>query len=249
MMNLFAEIVFNKEEHTYTLNGRALPSVTGLLKQVKPPFEREYWAERKAAERGVPAEAVLAEWEEAGRRSMAYGREVHAYIEQMLLGVADPGDPFLRLTERLPEMESFERFWGVMAGEMTVQHVEWVIGDAELGVAGTTDAVLFSPETGRYHLWDWKTGGKFNTHNRFGRKLLPPFEYLDDCELSVYSLQLSAYRLVVERNTDLAVGDGYILHLGKDGYFRAYQALDLRDAVKAWLTGLGVSDGQAEGGG
>lgn len=104
-----------------------------------------------------------------------------------------------------------------------------------MGIAGTVDALLLSNDGHRLsHVWDWKTGKEFKTENRF-QNLLPPFEDLPDSDLSAYSLQLSLYRLIIERNTSLEVGDCYIAHLDPVGGYHIHKALDLRERVESWL--------------
>jgi hypothetical protein len=61
----FSKILFFKHNHTYHYDGRQLPSVTSLVNRLKPPFDSEYWAQRKAEERGIEKAAILAEWDAA----------------------------------------------------------------------------------------------------------------------------------------------------------------------------------------
>lgn len=238
-MTPFSSIKFNKKHHTYTLNGRRLPSVTTLINQLKPPFDRDYWSQKKADERGVPVQTILDEWDAKRQAGQDRGNRIHQYIQRVLLGMAPVDDPFLSLNDRLPEMDGFDAFWSQIFDETTLHRTEWIIGESELNVAGTADALLFSHQTNRYHPWDWKTGDKFRTDNPF-QKLLPPFDDLDDCELVTYSLQISIYRLILRRNTVLDLGDSYILHLSEaypTGY-HVYKAIDFCDRAQAWLQSL-----------
>lgn len=231
----FTEIVFSQEAHAYTYHGRPLTSVSRIISQLKPPFDREGVAAKSAAKRGVSVAEILAEWDTASKTALAKGTRVHEWITKKLRGEAEPqGDMFLALNQRLPEMDAFERFWNEKPIDAPPVHIEWVVGDAELGIAGTADAVLVGPYG--THLFDWKTGAKFTTENRF-QKLLAPFDDLDDCELNSYSLQLSLYRLMIERNTDLELDNSYIVHLTTEGEYRLHRALDLRERLGAWVEG------------
>lgn len=231
----FANIQFNKASHGYTLNGRRLTSVTKIISQLKPPFDADYWSQKKADERGVTKEVILQEWDAKRQASIERGDRVHDYIQKVLLGLmTTPVDPFLALNTDLPEMRAFDTFWGHLAAKIKVRNTEFVIGDEELGLAGTTDALFYSLVTEYHHVWDWKTGEKFKIGNRFG-SLLPPFDDLDDCEWIIYSLQTSLYRLIIERNTHIVTGDSYILHLDPQGTFTVHQALDLRERLLGWL--------------
>lgn len=240
----FTQITFDKEHHTYTYQGQRLQGVTSVVYKLKPPFDPDgSIAERSAAKAGVTVEEIKAKWEAGRKASMERGSRVHEAIAKYLRGESDntTGDRFLALNDKLPEMRVFEALWAMMENSGDKAHaVEWVIGDAELGIAGTCDLVLYcniGTHLGEgeecYHLFDWKTGAKFETSNRFG-KLLEPFSDLDDCEFNIYSIQLAAYRLMIERNTGRQLGDSYIVHLREDGH-QFHKALDLRQRVEAWL--------------
>lgn len=234
MSTNFAEIIFNPTTHSYTYHGAPLTSVSKTIAQLKPAFDREGIAAKKAAQRGCTVADVLAEWDMASRVAMARGTRVHEWIAQSLRGeLPVQTDMFLALNQRLPEMDAFNKFWVERPGAgIPAIEVEWVIGDSDLGIGGTVDCVIANGDT--LHILDWKTG-KFSTENRF-QKCLMPFNDLDDCEYVNYSLQLSLYRLIVERNTDYKLGAGYIVHLMPDGMFWVHPALDLRGRLIEWLT-------------
>lgn len=230
----FAAIEFDPQWHTYKLNGQRLQSVTKTIGQLKKPFDKEYWANKKAAERGVEPQVILAEWEAKGKASIERGNRVHEHIETVLLGQPVADDPFLMMNDRLPELDAFDKFWEKARVTMAAAAVEWVVGDAALGLAGTCDTMFMSYKTNQLHIFDWKTGSKFETVNKFGR-LAAPFDDLEECQLTIYSLQVSLYRLMIERNTGLALGDSYIVYLSGNQY-TIHKALDLRERLEAWLT-------------
>ncbi len=186
-MNTFSNIIFDRRKHIYTLDGQRLPSVTSYVNKLKTPFDADYWSKRKAKERGISPQTILAEWDEKRRRSQEKGTQIHEYIEGVLLdqGHEQTDDPFLAYN-RLPEMDVFDQLWRRVGGDLDIHQVEWVIGDAQLKVAGTVDAVFYSYQTELYHVWDWKTNSKFRTNNRF-QTLLSPFGDLDECEFTNYS--------------------------------------------------------------
>lgn len=233
----FSAIGFDPEQHRYFIGDRELTGITRKLKELQKPFDRIGNANRVAAREGRAVEAVLAEWDAKGERSRVLGTAVHDYIKVSLLGNGVSIDPFLSLnTKMYDEFTTFDNFWMKLSLKTSYlqEHVEWIIGDEELGLAGTLDTMLFSSETGLYHIWDWKTGS-FDTYNKF-QNLLHPFSHLDACKLHIYSLQVSLYRLIVERNTNLILGDSYIVHLTPTAH-QVYKAVDLRAPLLAWLQG------------
>lgn len=235
MQTNFSQIQFDKARHSYTYHGRKLTSVTRVINQLKPPFDADYWSQKKADERGVSKEVILAEWDQKRDASISKGIRVHEHIESVLTGQATTEDAFLALNDKLPEMDAFDVLWQTLAGQVEVEQIEWVIGDGNLGIGGTVDTMLFGRNTNLHHVWDWKTNKSFKTENRF-QTLLAPFDDLDDCEFNVYSLQASLYRLIIDNNTNLNLGDSYIVHLSQQGAYRLHKALDLRDRLSAWLS-------------
>lgn len=212
MSTNFKDIQFNAEYHTYTLNGQRLNNVSRAIKEFQIPFDRD----------GIARDAKG----EAGR---ALGTRVHQYIQNTLLGNIGQSDPFLSLNGLLPEEKTFNQLWANLEGVIIKpDHVEMVIGDSRLGIAGTLDSLLLNTDTGLHHVWDFKTG-KFDIDNPW-QNLLPPFDDLSDCKLNMYSLQVSLYRLILQRNTALKLGDSYIVHLSKMGY-KIHKALDLTERL------------------
>ena len=229
MQTDFSQIVFNQEEHRYYLNSQELISTTSYIKRFQKPFDRDLVARRVADREGRAIEEVLTDWDAKFLASQQLGIKVHRHIEVILNAYKNEtnikyDDPFLALN-KCPEIEAFNQFWATLSRKaLRVHETEWIIGDAELGLAGMVDALLYNRGTG-YHLWDWKTG-KFDTVNQW-ENLLPPFADMDASKLNIYSLQVSLYRLIVERNT-VEIGDSYLLHLSPDGNYYIHKAVDFR---------------------
>lgn len=236
MSHIFDQIVFDEATHTYTLDGQPLTSVGRTLDRVKPAFDEQRIAERSAAKGGRTVGEVLDEWKAKREASLALGTRVHSHIERVLTRQHNPlkPDPFLALNKSLPEEEAFDAFWAQLGHRLTLERAEWIIGDATLGLGGRPDAIFQSPDTGQFHLWDWKTG-KCEDSNRW-ESLLRPFDDLPNCAVSIYSLQASLYRLILERNTEMIFGDSYLLHLQSSGEFRVIRVDDYRERLLTWLT-------------
>ena len=50
-----------------------------------------------------------------------------------------------------------------------------------------------------FDVWDWKTNREFNFFDQFGYKtLFRPFDHMQSCQWSVYTLQLSVYTYMYE---------------------------------------------------
>lgn len=227
----FSQIQFNPAYHTYTHDGQRLKNVTTYIRQFEQPFDKDYWSRRKADERGISVEEILAEWEEKAAMSREKGTRFHNHIEAVLTGHADPDDPYLQLNETMPEIQAFNSLWCSLGAMVNVVKCEWVVGDLKYGIAGTVDALLFNPVTETYSIFDWKTGKPMDSG--YGN-LLEPFDSLAATNLNKYSLQTSLYRLIVERNTKYRIDNCYIAHFSEKGG-QIHKALDLRGELLAIL--------------
>ena len=82
------EFIFNESAHTYHFEGIKYDSVTTFLKKFKVPFDREYWSNRKAQERGVDVSVVKEEWQQKANVANVLGTAVHKWIEDFWSGDA-----------------------------------------------------------------------------------------------------------------------------------------------------------------
>lgn len=233
----FSQIIFDASEHTYTYQGHRLTGANRKIKEIQQPFNREQAAQRVSERQHRTVEDILTEWTLKGDAGKQKGVEVHEHIMKVLTGDNGPvEDPFLVVNKPLPEITAFNDVWTAIRPDIILEpdFVEWVIGDQDLAVAGTLDTMFYSHKTELLHIWDWKTG-KFEHYNRF-QNLLPPFQDLHDCQMNVFSLVTSLYRLMVERNRpDLSLGDPYLVHLSSSGHYQIHRAFDFRVRLLAWL--------------
>jgi hypothetical protein len=239
MPTRFSDIVVDSVNHGYRIGDKNLVSVTTVLKSVIPEFDKDSISLKMAERSGVTQAEILRQWEAKGAKSRDKGTRLHQYIEDVMAGKVDP--IMGRVNDRLPEMDAFDDAWTKLRAELDAKVVkqEFVVGDEELGVAGRVDSLIsilpYKAKSRLACIFDWKTGSKFEVTNRY-EKLLPPFHAYDNCKLNEYSIQLSLYRLIMERNKpDIQLSDGYILHLREDGTYQLHRARDFREEIAEWL--------------
>jgi hypothetical protein len=234
-MQAFSNIVVDSENHGYSINNKSLISATTLVSRLKPDFDKDGISKRVAQRDGVSQEEILRQWEKKGEQGRDRGTRLHTYIEDLMI---EKIDPITRaINERLPSMNAFDKAWEKMTSKLKAKllHQEIVVGDEQYCTAGRVDAI-FEIEVKQMkstHIFDWKTG-KFRIDNQY-EKLLPPFDDVDICELNAYSIQLSLYRLIIEKNTNLKFGESYLVHLTDDGPYMMHRARDFRSRLHEWL--------------
>ena len=57
----FNNIKFHDKEHIYYLDKVRTKSVTSIIGEYKHPFDKDYWSQKKADERGISKEEILKE--------------------------------------------------------------------------------------------------------------------------------------------------------------------------------------------
>jgi hypothetical protein len=190
---------FNKENVEYT-------SVTRLLKGLQIPFDREGMSTRMAqsiaADTGIPFEQakreLLSEWEEKKNSSIVKGDYVHDGLEKYTL-----------TGEVVEAMEKPVAFLQNLLKEYYRFYPEVILHSHKYKIAGRSDLVLQRQKNKSpvFDITDYKTneskGICFDSISRkdgvkhFNKFLLPPFDYLEDCNYVIYSLQLSIYAFMI----------------------------------------------------
>ena len=142
------------------------------------------------------------------------GTAVHSYAEYLLANKQLE----INIDEHLRDAYNkccaiFDKFYNDSKESLIPIKSELVIGDKNFGVCGMVDQLFWNEKEQQYQIWDWKTNKEINKNSKFKKKMLAPITYLDECEFSSYALQLSLYRYIIEKNTQIKIGSSYLLHI------------------------------------
>jgi len=226
----FNNIKYYDKPHKYYIDDKELTSVTTFIGGFKEKFDEEYWSKKKAKERGITQKEILAEWKNKALTSTEKGTAFHEYAENYLTNrifpfpqeqidnVLGEGNDVKERFDKLVIL--FEEFYKQSYGRLIPIRAELVVGDKELGICGMVDQLFFNEKSGKLEIWDWKTNKKIDRNNRW-QQFKEPVSHLDVCELNTYSLQLSLYKYIITRNTNIDLGDSYIVWFNEknDKYF------------------------------
>jgi ATP-dependent exoDNAse (exonuclease V) beta subunit len=85
-------------------------------------------------------------------------------------------------------------------------------------------------------IWDYKTNKEIKMSNSYGNKYLKPISHLDECEMNTYSLQLGLYKHIIEKNTNLKIGDSYLIWINENSdNYKVYKCKDLQAELKLMI--------------
>ena len=117
--------------------------------------------------------------------------------------------------------------------------MELVVGDEDYGLGGMVDCLFYNKKSNMLEVWDYKTNKAINTKNNYGQRFKKPIEHLDVCEINTYSLQLSLYKHIIEKNTNLKIGNCYLIWISeKNKNYKVFKCKDLETEIKLMLEQL-----------
>lgn len=181
----------------YNREGVEYMSVSKLLGTLGTKFDSEGVAARVAKRDGKTKEEVLAEWAAIAKNSTDHGTRIHNALER-----------YKKFAQILPEDEDLrEMIVDVCKNYKDYYQVydELTLYNDECLLAGTSDMIcmISKSATSKFDVEDYKTNVRngIETFNKYGQRLNPPFDYLEDCSFVKYSLQLSIYAYMFEQLT------------------------------------------------
>jgi ATP-dependent exoDNAse (exonuclease V) beta subunit len=230
-MNIYKELAkfnvvkFYDDEHKYFIREQELISGTGFVGQFKEKFDSKGQSVKSAKKKGVSVEEILAEWDFKGDFSRTKGTLLHNYAENYWQNKVLPLDYTIYdekfgeglMKERLEEcIRMFHNFYNESNSALIPIALELVIGDAELGVGGMVDGLFWNQKHGELQIWDYKTNKEIADYSKYKKRMKIPINFLHDCELEGYSIQLNLYKYIIERNTNLKIGRCYLVHIHEE---------------------------------
>lgn len=210
-------------EHVYIhrVTGKVFTSVTKVLGSIEPHFEGDRIAENIAKQSdanpkknpayiGMNKEQILDYWQQLNDSANEYGTYVHEIVEEYLLSnkMLLTDDPF--------KIKVIKAYNDLKVDEGIEIYPERVMFSEEYELAGTADLKIDINEE-FFDIGDWKTNKEFNFFDNFGFKtLLKPFDHMQSCQYSIYSMQLSIYALMCEMETGMKCRQIWIGYWNKE---------------------------------
>lgn len=242
-MNVFLELAkFNKikyydEPHKYYIGEKELISGTTFVGLYKPKFDSVAMAKSSAGKKGVDPADLLAEWDLKKRIASVRGTLFHAFAENYLGNKIFPYDASMAAEisqeEDLikpiydPCVDLWLEFYRDSSQTLIPIRSELVVGDEEWGTSGMIDQLYWNMKMEEFQIYDWKTSKEIRDKSKYGKRMKAPIAFLPDCEMTSFGLQLSLYKLMVERNTGIKIGRMYVIHVHES--LDRYQIIPIPD--------------------
>lgn len=232
-------VILNSGPHTYTdSNGRSFKSVSRLLNDIEIPFDSEGISMIMAKGSKIKQVEILAEWKAKADSSIEKGNFIHDNLEQYhKFGTCDEKLKDV-ITQIKPLYSNYYRVYS-----------EVMLSDHEFCVAGQTDFVVQRQKikSSLYDFYDYKTnqakGIVFDSINRkqdpwkhYNKFFLDPLSHLEDCNYNRYSLQISLYAYIAQKQYGINIGRLAIIFIDNDFKVQIYPVAYLQNEAELLLS-------------
>lgn len=180
---------------------------------------------------GMSQEQIKEYWKQLNDEANEYGTKVHNIVENYLLAnkwYFPPDDE-----EGLFEQKVIDGYNKLKIDEGITMWPERILFSEQYELAGTSDLIIDIDEK-FFDCCDYKTNKVFNFYNPYGYETLKkPFDYLQACQWSIYTLQLSVYCYMYELETARKCRQIYVLYWDKVlEEFRKIQIMYMKNEAK-----------------
>lgn len=225
-------ITFEEVGHKYTINGETnYTSVTTWLKKFFYPFNDELiitnmmkspkWPENKYY--GKTKEEIKKLWRDNCSEAAKLGTEMHKMFEDHYNGLTISNSGF--------EYDCFQNFLNDHTHLIPFRS-EWTVYDEKIRLSGSIDMVFIN-EDGTLSIYDWKrckSMDKTVSFNKYGKA---PIKHIPDTNFWHYSIQLNAYKYILENNYGYTIKDMYLIciHPELDSNYQKHEVLPMDISV------------------
>ena len=213
----FKGFVFYPQDHHYEYKGQRVGmSVTRLIEEYTNEFDSQAIAEKVAVRDNKSVQEVLDEWEYKNKFACEKGSTCHEYAQSLWSGEEWIYKPFNNNCEEYQQAVKKICSQAIMFKydyQDRLEHLadEYVIGSEEYDIASAIDHLFINKLTGGLVLVDYKTNSDIHKTEKYAKNMKVPLSHLKDYTLNHYYIQLSIYKYLVEKYTNLKIEEMFIV--------------------------------------
>lgn len=226
----FGDFKFYEQDHHYEYKGeRVGMSVTRLIEDYTNEFDSQSIAEKVAERDNKSVQEVLDEWEYKNKFACAKGSTCHEFAQSLWSGnewnwidFNDDHDYNMAVIKIQNQAHNFYNDY-----KDRLEHLadEFVIGSEEYDIASAIDHLFINKLTGGLVLVDYKTNSDIHKNEKYAKKMKVPLSHLKDTTLNHYAIQLSIYKYIVEKYTNLKFEEMFIVWFSEN--IENYQIIEV----------------------
>ena len=237
----FEDFKFFESDHHYEYKGQRVGiSVTRLIEDYTNDFDAEAIAEKVAIKNNVSIQDVLNEWDYKNKFACVKGSTCHEYAQSLWSATPYERLKFDDSPEFIKAVLTIQRqaMNFKMDYEDRLEHLadEYVIGSEEYNIASAIDHLFINKLTGGLVLVDYKTNSDIHKNEKYAKNMKVPLSHLKDFTLNHYYIQLSIYKYIVEKYTNLKIEEMFIVYFSEN--IENYEIIEipyLKDEVEKIL--------------
>ena len=217
----FGDFKFFEDDHHYEYKEQRVGiSVTRLIEEYTNEFDAETIAEKVAIRDGKTIQEVLDEWKYKNEWACEKGHLGHLYAQsrwndelyQETLNECYKG--FKIDLEHI--FKQADNFYNDYKDRLEHLADEYVIGSEEYDIASAIDHLFINKLTGGLVLVDYKTNSDIHKNEKYAKNMKVPLSHLKDTTLNHYAIQLSIYKYLVEKYTNLKIEEFFIVYMSEN---------------------------------
>ena len=220
----FGDFKFFENDHHYEYKGERVGiSVTRFIENYVNEFDSEAVAEKVAIKSGKKQQEVLDEWDYKNKFACEKGSTCHEYAQilwkyydgiNFVQNIFDGSKEYLEAVNKIyKQAENFNLDY-----RDRLEHLadEYVIGSEEYDIASAIDHLFINKLTGGLVLVDYKTNSNIHKNEKYAKQMKAPLTHLKDYTLNHYYIQLSIYKYLVEKYTNLKIEEMFIVYFSEN---------------------------------
>ena len=229
-LQFFKGIDFHEEEHFYTLNDyRFGISATSLIETYAQEFDSDGISQMVANKRGISQKEVLDEWKKENEFSCIKGSCIHLKAQSLWMGT-DYEIDYNTIDDTI-DKDRLKKEYDIMSKQATdfyndykdmydMIQDEFIVWSKEFDIAGSIDGIMYNKNTQQCCILDFKSNKDLQFKSKYRKKMKVPLHELDDVNGQHYYIQLSIYKYLIEKYTNIKVDELFIVYfnINADSY-------------------------------
>ena len=227
LTDTFKEFKFFEKDHHYEFKDKRVGiSVTSLIGQYENEFDKYNIASIVANRDKKDITQVLKEWQYKADFACTKGSTCHEFAqtrwtkEPYVLDKFDDSDEYLNAVLKIQKqaVNFYEDYKDVFESLFA----ELIVGSEEFDIASAVDHLFYNKLTGGLVLVDYKTNSVLKGYNddgksnRYAKPMKVPLSHIKDITLFHYYIQLSIYKYIIEKYTNLKVDEMFIVYFSEN---------------------------------
>ena len=221
-LQYFKGIDFHEEQHFYTLNDHRFGiSATSLIETYAQEFDSDGISQMVANKRGISQKEVLDEWKKENEFSCIKGSCIHLKAQSLWMGT-DYEIDYNTIDDTI-DKDRLKKEYDIMSKQATdfyndykdmydMIQDEFIVWSKEFDIAGSIDGIMYNKYTQKCCILDFKSNKDLQFKSKYRKKMKVPLHELDDVNGQHYYVQLSIYKYLIEKYTNIKVDELFIVY-------------------------------------